>query len=123
MRQINRQGSIGGAVGFAKNNRVLVVEQGYPLDFYDIQTGKRIARVDRRQYMARMVGEELAVAGEDGTISLLEAATGKSISQTPGVGAMAASPDGKWLVVGKQDGSLDLLDLATHTVIKTFPVP
>lgn len=64
-------------------------------------------------------GRKLATTGEDGTVRVWDVARGVELERSPTpkerviVNAMAVSPDGRWIVVGRENGDLYRFDAAS----------
>jgi WD40 repeat protein len=65
-------------------------------------------------------GSWLAAAGQDGSVRIWDAVTGRKRATLSGhtgpVRAVAVAPDGSWLAAAGRDGSVRIWDLATNGI-------
>ncbi len=60
----------------------------------------------------------VAALGSDGSVEVWRLASGEVVTKRPpetGLGALACSPDGNWLAIGRRDGTVVIADMSGRT--------
>lgn len=124
------------SLAFAPDGKTLAAGATMDLEaqVWDVATAKMMwkyrttgATIYAVQVLFSPDGKTVAAAGWDGTVRLLDAATGKERNPAPGnrtwVNALAFSPDGKSLFTGCEDRSLRQFETATGKEVRLWKEP
>lgn len=98
---------------------------------YDTTTGRRVSLVDTGEHLAWLAlspgGVRLAIASDDGTITVAATSTGRIIGRltqnTYGVTSVAFSPNGRYLASSGIDDTVRIFDTRTLAELRVIPQP
>ncbi len=107
------------SLAFSPDGRYLVSGTGIGTQIWEIATKRKITHIDGSVFSVAFSpnGRYVAVGGDDKTIRVCEAATGKEVARmVPGstVYSIAFSPDGKYVASGNFDGIVQVWETATE---------